>query len=381
MVRRLQIQADIGNDGTPSKKRRKLEKLGENASTAFASQHAMEAFQPLHAELWWHDGNVIIAADQMSFKLHASVLERHSSVFSELLNDAQARHNPPELFEGCRVLRVDDKGVHLAELFRVLYDGGGCVLEASNIIYRAHSASCRGFFDWRKPIEFTDLRRITLVAIKYKVQHIIDEAVVRLEYLFPTSFDPDRLDSDFYIGVHEGHPVHCPEAANAIGVAALARAIDHENPPPFIVMALYRCTSFDAKTLLDLQSYDEQLASVDLSSCLGAITSLETAVRKVRGPVADALDKPMCSSKVCHSGMKSLVCEWIRSGMFSGPYPLSSCERGFRRHAEKHPNKKVCKSCEEGLIKAINERRRELFADLGKIFNISTWPAGIQAKV
>ncbi|EKM49437.1 uncharacterized protein PHACADRAFT_201697 [Phanerochaete carnosa HHB-10118-sp] len=182
MVCHSQIQVDIGNNSTPSKKRRKLKKLEENVNTAYASQYAMETFQPWYAELCWHDRNIIIAADQMSFKLHTSMLEQHSSVFSKLLDDTQARHNSPELFEGCRILRVDDKGVYLAEFFWILYDGGG------------------GFFDWRKPIEVTDLRRITLIAIKYKVQHIIDEAVICLEYFFPTSFKPDHFNSDFYIG-------------------------------------------------------------------------------------------------------------------------------------------------------------------------------------
>lgn len=125
MVRRSQAQADVDvAEGAPAKKRPKIEEEAAREDALGSPQPAPNSFEPRHEYLWWRDGNVIVAADGMSFKLHASILERHSSVFRELLDSAQPRENSPETFERCTVLRVEDKGALLAELLQVLYDGG-----------------------------------------------------------------------------------------------------------------------------------------------------------------------------------------------------------------------------------------------------------------
>lgn len=236
----------------------------------------------------------------------------------------------------------------------------------------------RGFFDWKKPIQFADLRRITLLAIKYKVEHIVKEAVARLEYLFPTSFQPDRLEEDSFIGAREGYPVICPDYDDAIGAVTLARAIDNENPPAFIVVALYHCNRFEPRDLFRPEVYDDESVSLshdDLLACLTAASKLSEASSRVKGPVVDAFEKPRCNSKICRYGMEQLICDWTRCRMFASRDPLSSCTWAFERHAKNHPDKKLCKTCKFDLIKAIDERRRELFKGLGKIFNIPTWPA------
>ena len=131
MVHRSQAQAGIdreNSNGTPSaRKRVKVEELpapDQALDDAVQPQPAPQPSGPQHGELWLRDGNVIIIAEELSFKLHASTLERHSSVFRELLEDPQPGGDLTEIVQGCRVLRMSDWGPDLAQLLKIVYDGG-----------------------------------------------------------------------------------------------------------------------------------------------------------------------------------------------------------------------------------------------------------------
>ena len=252
---------------------------------------------------------------------------------------------------------------------------------ASKAVVVADRLLRRGFFDWRKPIEFTDLRKITLIAVKYNVRHIIKEATARLEVPFPVFFDDVRVESSAYIGPREGYPVHCvPD--DCIGAVALARDIDAANPPAFIVMALYQCSQQTPEGLFEPVQYggeDIPLSRDDLMTCMSAPDRLLEASRKVKGPVLDALENPRCDSKICHDSLQRLVCDWVRDGKLPDFAPLNSCDALFKKHAQKYPDEKLCGSCRTELKAAIDERRREVFNDLGKIFNIPGWPVQAQS--
>ncbi|GJF00091.1 hypothetical protein PsYK624_163700 [Phanerochaete sordida] len=361
MTRRSQAQADIDDDAREGKRQKMEEEEVEvSASAPRAAGPVMQAFEPRHPDLWYRDGNVIVAADGMSFKVHAGILEKHSTVFRELLDDTRPREQPLGVFEGCSVLRVDDHGEDLAEVLQVLYDGGS-----------------GGFFDWKKPIEFPHLRKVTLVAIKYNVQHVIREVIARLGYMFPSSFEPSRLKLHHYENAQPWHPVRFSHVGEASTVVVLARAINQEEPPAFIFMALYHCLGMKADVLRHPDHQDEgwSLSHEDFVRCMLATDSLVAKCSTVRGCVVDALQKPLCSNESCRSGVQRLVCDWIQRGMFSDFDVLRSCDHELRKQAKKHPVHKLCKGCEKTFIRAIDAERREVFADLGKTFDIPNWPA------
>ncbi|GJF00085.1 hypothetical protein PsYK624_163640 [Phanerochaete sordida] len=184
----------------------------------------------------------------MSFKLHASILEKYPTVIEEMLDE-----EPLEMFEGCRILRVYDPGEELGSLFQVLYDG-----------------SVGDFFNWSKPMRFEYLQQVTLLAVEYEVQHIIDEAVARLQYVFPITFESSRLQQHSYTTKRADYPVQFSELGDVVDVVILARKINERNTPPFIVMArYYHCARLDTAGLYCPKdddgvflSYDDFLACV-----------------------------------------------------------------------------------------------------------------------
>lgn len=76
---------------------------------------------PHHEDLWFEDGNIILGAVNISFRLHRGILSRHSVVFRDMLMLPQGPESPKAF--GCPLVQLHDKGEHLVMLFTVLYDG------------------------------------------------------------------------------------------------------------------------------------------------------------------------------------------------------------------------------------------------------------------
>lgn len=102
---------------TPNKKRKvELDEPGDALQAASEIGERSEG-------LWFDDGSVVVAAKGKAFKVHRSILTRRSEVFKELLSDA-AVAQLTETLEGCPILRVEDDGDDIEELFEIIYDGG-----------------------------------------------------------------------------------------------------------------------------------------------------------------------------------------------------------------------------------------------------------------
>ena len=106
---------------TPSKKR-KFEDRREIVALSTQAPTSVP-FADHRDDLWFDEGNVVIAALGKSFKVHSGVLSRHSDVFQELLS-SRALAALPERLGGCPVVRTDDKGDSLGMMLQIIYDGG-----------------------------------------------------------------------------------------------------------------------------------------------------------------------------------------------------------------------------------------------------------------
>lgn len=70
---------------------------------------------------WFDDGNIVLVAEQTSFKVHRGVLAKHSDVFQGLLGIPQPID--AEKLEGLPVIMMADNPDDLSVLLTALYDG------------------------------------------------------------------------------------------------------------------------------------------------------------------------------------------------------------------------------------------------------------------
>jgi hypothetical protein len=75
----------------------------------------------LRSELWFADGNIIIIASSVAFKVHRGQLRRHSEVFDDLFSIPQPKDQ--DLYDGCPWVEVYDCPSDVLYFLRALYDG------------------------------------------------------------------------------------------------------------------------------------------------------------------------------------------------------------------------------------------------------------------
>ncbi|TFY54801.1 hypothetical protein EVG20_g9559 [Dentipellis fragilis] len=172
-----------------------------------------------HEDLYFDDGNVALIAtsrgnggdseEHLVFRLHQSVLAKHSSVFKDMFTMPPAAG--VELYEGIPLVRVTDSAPDLEALLRALYNQPVLSLKS---------------LDPDTPLR---VKPLLLLADKYDVQHLRTLLVGRLEDDWPqTLLQWDSLEADIS-GRLEAYKAHglagCelednfPEPGSAIEVA------------------------------------------------------------------------------------------------------------------------------------------------------------------
>lgn len=85
-----------------------------------------------HPDLWFSDGSVVLKSDNIMFRVHMSVLSRHSVFFRDMFtlpqpipaaSSSNSNHSQDETVEGCPVVLLQDSADDLTSLLVALYDG------------------------------------------------------------------------------------------------------------------------------------------------------------------------------------------------------------------------------------------------------------------
>ncbi|TCD63691.1 hypothetical protein EIP91_005096 [Steccherinum ochraceum] len=119
---------------------------------------------------WLRDGNIILVAEKVAFRVHQSVLERKSEVFRDMLGLPQPENADSESLEECALVHVSDAAEDIRHLLSVLYDG-------DRVLGR------------KSPISMKVVFALLQLAIKYEIDYLRDEAISILQTLYPLSYD------------------------------------------------------------------------------------------------------------------------------------------------------------------------------------------------
>lgn len=79
--------------------------------------------EPLERNLnfWFEDGSIILIVENTAFRIHQSILSRHSDVFADLFTVPQPRHDT-ESIDNCPVVRLDDSLADFIDVMKALYE-------------------------------------------------------------------------------------------------------------------------------------------------------------------------------------------------------------------------------------------------------------------
>ncbi|KAL4250270.1 hypothetical protein ABKN59_003132 [Abortiporus biennis] len=237
-------------------------------------------FKKCH-DLWFDDGNIVLIAHDLHFRVHRSILSYHSVFFKDMFGlpqpptssagslsegaNAAAGHDS-ENIEGCPVVRMTDDHTELTHYLKAMYDG-------------------RRYFGKDATLSFDAIVGLIRLGHKFQSPDFQKDALSLIE---------NRalwINGEFIPG---WKPAYC------IIVANLASQIDNHD---LLSNALYACCQLDSDTLLDgvnkpNNSGVEVLSSSLLKMCLSGRNNLAIVQINIMERAEECLDQFCIPPKV-----------------------------------------------------------------------------------
>jgi len=200
-----------------------------------------------HEDLWFDDGNIVIIAENIGFRVYRGILSKKSELFKDLFTLPQPEGS--EAIDGCPVVRLQDSAADWGRFLSALFDGAR--------MWKNNKYNC-----------WSLTRSIIDISNKYQIDDLRDEAAERLRERFPDQIeDWDKLydtDADM-LG----------KLSDVISMANAARLLELHDVH---ARALYDCAQLTTdKLLLGVENEDgvrEVLCTDDLKVCIDARKTL-----------------------------------------------------------------------------------------------------------
>lgn len=116
------------------------------------------------SDIWFSDGSIVLEAEGTQFKVHQSLLARHSQVFAGMFTIPTPEDQP--LVDRCPVVLLHDSKEDVRHMLLAVYD-------------RSYAA------DITKPIPYVVVRAMIRMGRKYEIEHLRDEGVGRIKRKLP----------------------------------------------------------------------------------------------------------------------------------------------------------------------------------------------------
>jgi len=78
--------------------------------------------QRTRSKYWFEDGNVVLQAENTLFRVHQSILSRHSEIFKDTFAMPQDPSQENENVDNCPVIPLADSAEDLGNIISLLYD-------------------------------------------------------------------------------------------------------------------------------------------------------------------------------------------------------------------------------------------------------------------
>ncbi|KAF6744278.1 hypothetical protein DFP72DRAFT_929615 [Ephemerocybe angulata] len=143
----------------------KMSKKRRRHNSQLAKEQNTEALAISRSEdFWFEDGNLVLQAEDVQFKVHKGVLSRYSPVFATILSMPHTDDEPA--VEGCPVLHVYDDCTDIRNLLLLLYD------------------KC---YDSCAPLPFGVVVSMVRIGKKYEIPHLVRCGLKHMKKEFPVT--------------------------------------------------------------------------------------------------------------------------------------------------------------------------------------------------
>ncbi|EMD41182.1 hypothetical protein CERSUDRAFT_111734 [Gelatoporia subvermispora B] len=300
------------SDRNTSKRRREEYGADEDATESDIPSKPPTSDFESDSTLWFEDGNVIMVADSVGFRLYRGVLSARSTVFQNLFQIPQPTDG--ETYEGCPVIRLQDTAEDLRHLLRAFM-------------------GYTNFPDPARPT-FKEVVALARLSHKYDVEDLQKASEAQLKSMFPTRYE-DWESMKLSLSLED--------AIQAINLAHLT------NTPSILPLAMYRCCKFPLESIPHIppdKANTAALSSSDRERCFKLQGWLKYQKYRSRLKLYNSnLPPTSCESdnhSPCTYVLQSILKKLIASSSdLPQPYALLETQTGHELPGMKH----LCKAC------------------------------------
>ena len=276
-----------------------------------------------HKDLHFKDGNIILVAEGLCFRVHSGQLARHSEVFRGMMDIPQ----PVDALsiEGCPVVELHDSAQELTHLLTALYDG--LYAYPAPTSWSGADTRCR-FFTEGAPVDLPALSAILRLSAKYFFGCLRQRALARLRADWPLTLS-DWDSRERLRMVPEGPDKPSVTRGNPVLIINLARELSLPSllPPAFYDLSRYSPSQILRVSLEGPGCSRESLPGTDL---MLVFRGMEAGQRYVSSFIAEELENrapaPWCrhihdsQSHICRDSIATVTYESLRhmSGVMAG---------------------------------------------------------------
>ncbi|KAI0328046.1 hypothetical protein GY45DRAFT_1255894 [Cubamyces sp. BRFM 1775] len=338
--------------------------LASSGTETSACDKATPAQEPgiMQSSYWFEDGNVILVADDnIGFRVHRGILAHHSSIFCDLFGVAQPECG--EALDGCPIVPLSDSADDLNQLMRAGSE-------------HTH----------KQILSFSTAAPLLELAHKYNIEHLSAEVLARMRTVFCHQLTTFAASAEFVAIYDSGEKVMCLKSAalmvttkvDAIRAVNLIRLVGELAMLP---MALYLCTLLPITTLLSGTTLTNgrvvQLAQEDLIRCLEARTTLALRTHRHMERVTFEGSSAECTTtQDCNTARQAIRLSISQMRDAIGSHRQAHALYNWERRIRRQP--RLCNACVNYLIGVHHSSMRYVWDNLPADFHLSIpqWQVG-----
>ncbi|KAI1795351.1 hypothetical protein LXA43DRAFT_1108500 [Ganoderma leucocontextum] len=295
----------------------------------------LEGIAP-HDEFWFPDGNLILVARDVAFRVYRCLLSDQSTVFADMFAGASVVAD--EMFEACPIVRLSDSPQDLTHLFRILLPKKD-----------------------EKKHTFDEVAALARLSHKYRIQDVEEQALDLLRQWYTDSFDQwSQVPASISVS-----------SLHAIGAVNIARLTD---TPPMLPISLYSCCYLGPDLLDGWKREDgqvEHLSVDDLKICFAARERLCKEGAQIFFKIFHDQPSHKCSSvDKCRAALNEMAQALVKANLSLAVEcnVLSSWKSVIVMKAAIHG---ACSACKKELLARDEKARRQVWDKFPDIFGIS----------
>ncbi|KAF8963105.1 hypothetical protein BDZ97DRAFT_1821782 [Flammula alnicola] len=285
-----------------------------------------------HPEFYFSDGSVVVIVERTAFRIHQSVLARHSEVFNGMWDVPQP--SKAEMYDGCPMVVLSDSVNDFVDVMRVIYDAF--------------------HFDKLKPDTslstlITFISGILRISTKYSMQQLRNKCITIIQEKFPSTLK--GCDEVLTRGIQ-----YVP--SEIVRIIPLAR---ETTVPKVLPWAFYLCAHISVDEILA----NSVLSWRDKALCLAGKERLwEMQKKQTHSFLLDFKQSPQCATGCQSRVPRGLKLENIENLRVS-PHPL-----------EEYTDWKslmLCNKCQAMAEAQHRDGREKVWQMLPSLFHLGTW--------